>query len=98
MRPDVNMGQFGGRVVRQLNAGARRLAPGACLSAETCLSWPLRNRVALRNSGQVEFFTSPGNFIVEPDPQKVDRMAHARAAQAAKRARLAAETNAEKVI
>jgi hypothetical protein len=96
---DTQVGQFGGRVNRQLNAGGGRLARGELLTPEQCLTWPLRNRIALRNTGQVEFFSAPAGAVIqtEMDRKNADRMAHVRAGREAKRARLLAETN-EKVI
>lgn len=80
---DINLGQFGGRVLQQVLTAGGRLAPGAALTAELCLAWPLRNRVALQNTGRVEFFTA--SPFATPQ-QTVDRMAAARAAKAAKAA------------
>lgn len=51
----VPNGEFGGVVVRSLRTAGDVLPPGHEISAEDACSWPIANRVALANSGQVRW-------------------------------------------
>lgn len=56
---DPEFGTYGGKVLRRfsttVDGSIQTLLPGVRLSAEVTASWPLRNRLALKTAGKVEF-------------------------------------------
>lgn len=57
----VPNGEFGGVVVRSLKTAGRIMQPGEEITPEQAKGWPIANRVALSNSGQVRWHTRPND-------------------------------------
>lgn len=56
----THSGEYGGKVLREIkNAGGKRFIAGAILTPEDVANWPLANRMALHQSGQVQWFGPP---------------------------------------
>lgn len=53
---DPNLGQFGGITLALLHTGGMDFPAGVRLPADMILSWPLKNRFALQESGRVAYF------------------------------------------
>jgi len=57
--PDPLLGQHGAEVLTELSTGGRTYGPGDLISGEVCLTWKLKNRLALAGSGKVRFLSAP---------------------------------------
>jgi hypothetical protein len=55
-----NTGEYGGVVKRAIkNAGGKAFVAGAILTPADVESWPVANRIALHNSGYIDWYGPP---------------------------------------
>jgi len=61
----VNFGEYGGRVLRPFKGFGVAFIAGATLSPETVKNWPLANRRALHETGNIEWYGPPSEAETE---------------------------------
>jgi hypothetical protein len=55
-------GEYGGVVKREIkNAGGKKYIVGAVLTPEEVANWPLANRIALHQSGYIDWYGPPAS-------------------------------------
>lgn len=55
----TNAGEYGGRVLRTFEGGDKKWIAGAILTPADVASWPYANKLALHNSGKIDWFGPP---------------------------------------
>lgn len=58
-------GEYGGRVLRKFVGGGVQWIPGAAITPEQAMEWPLANRKALYNTHKVEWYGPPADAPVQ---------------------------------